>query len=298
MVKTLNTTLKMLRRAVKEFLSDDAIAYAAGVAFYTALSFAPLVLLLITIGGFLGDETQTDLLRFFKQQLGEQAAEVTETVVSQARGDRGTGRAAWHWVVSIGVLLFAASGVFAQLQRALNRIWEVHVRPGKGLFGWMRKRLLSMGLVVSILFILLVALVVTAVINQFVPSQRDAISRAINFVVSLIVFTTVFAAIFKILPDVSIGWSSTWVGAGLTAVLFAGGRVLIGLYLDRAPVGSNYGDAASSLIALLVWVYYSSIILFFGAEVAQQYARRAGRLQPEDHAEWTAEHEQRKATGN
>ena len=281
---------RMTKRAVSDFFEDDAMTYAASLAFYTALSLAPLLLLLITIGGFLGESTQQDLITQLEQMVGGKAAEGIEMIIDNAQ--QNPQQSTWALVVSLAVLLFSASGVFAQLQAALNHIWDVKPKPGAGVWGWIRKRLLSIGMIFAILFILLVSLVLSAAIGAILQAMglstsggnADWIGRIITFIISLLVFIVLFALIYKYLPDVRIEWRYVWTGAIFTAVLFAVGKLLIGLYLSTAGVGSSYG-AAGSLIALLVWVYYSSLILFFGAELTQAYAHMQGAsLLPDRHA--------------
>lgn len=278
--------VQLVKGAAKDFGQDDAMAHAAAVAFYTALSFAPLVLLVITIGGFLGEETQNDLVRFFQRQMGTRASEITEVVVEQSAAEQQAGRGTWRWVVSVGMLMFSASLVFAQLQTSLNRIWDVRAKPGKGVMQFVRKRLLGVGMIFAILFIMLVALIVSSIIQRVLPTGAGPVGQTVELVVSLLVFAVLFAAIYKFLPDVHIEWRDVWVGAAVTAVLFAAGKLAISLYLQHGRVGESYGNAAASLIALLVWVYYSAVILFFGAEVTQQYARmRGATIEPNRFAE-------------
>jgi membrane protein len=189
-------------------------------------------------------------------------------------------------VIGLATLAWSASNVFAQLQEALNTIWEVEPKPGQGLVGMARKRMLSMTMVLGIGFLLLVSLVLSAglaALGQFFGGLlpgAEVLWHAVDFVVSLAVTTALFAAIYKVLPDAEIAWGDVWVGAAVTAVLFALGKVAIGLYLGHASVGSTYG-VAGSLLVLLVWIYYSAQILFFGAEFTQVYARRYGsRITP------------------
>lgn len=260
------------------------MAHAAAVAFYTVLSFAPLVLLLATVGGLLGNGAQYELMSFFERQAGPGAGEVAEEVLQTAKEDRASG-STWQWLISTGMLLFTASAVFAQLQLSMNRIWNVEAAPGRGVWRWIRKRLISMGMIVSVLFILLVGLVVSSVLDQLAPEDAGVVSRIVSFLVSLIIYTALFALVYRIMPDVKLAWRDVALGAVVTAILFAIGKFGISMYLDRSRVVGNYGSAAASLIALLIWVYYSSVIVFFGAELTQAYAAEQGRAPvPEEHA--------------
>jgi len=186
-------------------------------------------------------------------------------------------------------LIWSASNVFSQLQDALNTIWEVQPKPA-GIVGSLKRRLLPMSMVLGIGFLLMVSLVLSAglvALGHFFSGLLPGMPvlwEVVNFVVSFAVVTGLFAAIYKLLPDVEIKWSDVWIGAAVTALLFTVGKLLIGLYLGNASIGSTYG-AAGSLLVVLVWVYYSAQILFFGAEFTQVYARRYGsQIVPSEHA--------------
>jgi membrane protein len=187
-------------------------------------------------------------------------------------------------------LAFGATGVFIQLQDALNTIWKVAPNPDKGLVHTVRSRILSLAMIVVIGFLLLISLVISAALqalhtyfSTLLPGL-DLLWQLVNVVVSIIVISFLFAAVFKILPDAKIKWSDVWVGALATALLFSIGKYLIGLYLGQSSAASLYG-AAGSLVLILLWVYYSSLIVFFGAEFTQIYARRSGsNIQPDTDA--------------
>jgi membrane protein len=194
-------------------------------------------------------------------------------------------------VVSAASLIFAASGAFYVMKDSLNIIWKVKAVPNNGLVKFAIDRLRSLGVVLSIGFILLVSLVLNGLISAFatyfkgmLPNVVPYVLLAANFLVSLLITTVLFAIIFKTLPDVRNKWSDVWVGALVTALLFALGRWLIGVYIGQADVGSTYG-AAGAIVVILVWVYYASQILFLGAEFTYVYSRRFGSgIQPSDHA--------------
>jgi membrane protein len=270
----------LLKTAVTDFVADGAMTHAAGIAFYTALSFAPLITLLISVGGWLGPDTQQSLVGEVERVIGEQAAGVVDTIVENARNQGGGTLAFW---LSLAVALFSASGVFAQLQNALNQVWDVKAKPGQGVWGWVRTRVLSIGVVAGIIFILLASLAVSAAIDYLLPAS-DGWGRIGSIVISLIVYIPMFMLLFKLLPDVKIAWADVLFGSVVTALLFMIGKALIGLYLGHSAVGSAYG-AAGSLVVLLVWVYYSAIILLFGVELTQTRARLFGHgIQPDEHA--------------
>ena len=219
---------------------------------------------------------------------GQAGGEALRAVIENAKSNPGFGTAAG--LVSLATLLFSVSGVFGQLQYALDEIFDVRAGEGSaGMRGWLRKRLLSLGTFLSVAFLLVVSLVASALVSAAAESSRDLLPgadvvwQAVAFGLSLLVTTLVFSLIFEVLPDVHLRWRDAVVGGVVTTVLFTIGRVLIGLYLGHASIGSAYG-AAGSLVVLLVWVYYASLILFAGAEVTQVLARRRGGLEPEEHA--------------
>lgn len=274
--QTLNQLQASIRAILRNFVDDNAISLAAAVAFYTALSFGPLVLLAVTFAGVLGEHSAGELVRLFGHEVGPQAAAVAEAVIETSeRHDRDWGP--WRWTVGSLMLLVTASGVFAQLQSSLNRIWNVRVKPGAGAWGWLRRRLLSMGMVVVICFLLLVSLVLAALMDRLMPGEEELLARATVTILSFLVTAGLFAALFKFVPDVLLDWQDVWVGAFVTAALFTGGKSLVALYLAKGGVGQEYGSAAGGLIALLAWVYYTSIIVFLGAEITQHIAHRQGR---------------------
>ncbi len=275
--------LNFIKTSLSDFLRDDAMTRGAALAFYTALSLSPLLVILLSIASFLGEDTQQQLVNQISGLVGPEAASVIDTVIQNvdARPDIGSLSA----IIGIATLIFSATGVLASLQNSLNRIWHIEGKPGSGVWNWIRKRLLSFGMILAIGFLLIVSLTVSTVLNLFLAGT-GMVWQTINFLVSFGVFVLLFALIFQYLPDANIAWKDVWVGAVMTALLFAVGKYVIGQYLGYSSVGSAYG-AAGSLLVLLVWVYYSSLILFFGAEMTQVYSRRHGsRIQPDSHAAW------------
>jgi len=274
---------KIVKRAAGDFSEDDAVTQAAAVAFYTALSFAPLMVITLTVAGFLGDDAQAKVVDQVRGVIGPSAAGAVDMVIENAEERPSLGSLAG--IIGVVTLLISATGVFAQLQSALNTIWDVKAKPGRGVWNWVRKRILTFGLLLVILFLLLVSLGISAGLSLII-SGEGWVWQVVNVVVSFAVFTLLFAVMFKVLPDVSIDWKDVWLGAAATALLFVLGKFAIGLYLGNSGLGPAYG-AAGSLIVFLIWVYYSSIILFFGAELTQAYAMETGsRFVPEEHAEW------------
>jgi membrane protein len=280
---------QLTKQTASEWSEDNATRLAAALAFYTVLSIAPLLVLAIAIIGlvFGEDAARGQVASELAGVVGPQAGEGIQTVIQHANSPSG---GIIGSIVSVVVLLFGASGVFGELQSALNTIWDVKPKPGLGIKGFLRARLFSFTMVLSVAFLLLVSLVLSAglsAVGAFFEHKLpggEVLWSALNFVISLGVITCLFAMIFKTVPDVQIGWRDVWIGAALTALLFTIGKFLLGLYLGRASVASPYG-AAGSIIVLVIWVYYATQILFMGAEFTQVYARsRGAQVIPSKHA--------------
>lgn len=284
----LKAFISLLKETIAEWNEDKAPRLAAALAYYTVFSLAPVLIIVIAIAGLVfGQEAaQGEVVNQIQGLVGRDGAEVIESALKSAHRS-GPGLAS---IINLVILLFGASGVFAQLQDALNTVWEVAPKPGQGLFNVLRQRFLSFAMVLVIAFLLLVSLVLSAglaalssLMNGLLPGF-DFLWQLLNFAISFGVVTLLFAAIYKILPDAKVAWGDVWIGAAITALLFAIGKLLIGIYLGNASFGSAYG-AAGSLVVILAWVFYSALILFFGAEFTQVYARRYGsRIVPADYA--------------
>lgn len=279
----------LLKETVHEWQEDKASRLAAALAYYTAFSIAPLIIIAIAIAALVfGEEAARggidDQLRGLLGSEG--AAAVQEMIKSSRQPAEGT----IATLLSLVFLLFGASGVFGQLQDALNTIWEVAPKPGRGIKGFIKDRFLSFAMVAGIGFLLLVSLLVSTLlagVGNFLGDKIPGLTflwGTLNFFISFGVITLLFALIYKVLPDVKITWGDVWIGAIITALLFTLGKSLIGLYLGNSSVGSTYG-AAGSFVVFLIWVYYSAQILFFGAEFTQVYANRYGsQIVPADNA--------------
>lgn len=273
--------LDLLKETFSEWSKDKASRLAAALAYYTTFSLAPLLIIVIAIAGAVfGEEAaRGEIVGQIQGLVGRDGAEFIETAIENANKPT-TGRFAS--IVSVVVLLFGASGVFAELQDALNTVWEVQAKPERGLINVIRNRFLSFTMVLGVGFLLLVSLVTSAALaatvnffGHLLPPGLDFVWQLVNFIFAFIVSTVLFGLIYKVLPDVKIGWSDVWIGAALTSVLFSIGRYLLGQYLGNSSFGSTYG-AAGSLVVVLAWVYYAAQILFFGAEFTQVYARKYG----------------------
>jgi membrane protein len=262
----------------------------AAVAYYTVFSLAPLFIIAVSIAGlvFGREAAQGQIFEQLRALIGETSAAAMQDVVESANSKPATGVLAA--IVGIVALIIGASGVFAQLQASLNAIWRVESKPGRGIWGLVQDRILSFGFILIVGFLLLISLILTAIVafigtwfGGFVPGVEMLI-QILNGILSLAIITLLFAMIFKFLPDVEIAWRDVWIGALITAALFTAGKEILGLYLGKSGVASSYG-AAGSLIVLLLWVYYSAQIVFFGAEFTKAYANRFGtRVRPAGNA--------------
>ena len=256
---------------LRRFMDADVITQAAAVAFYAALSLAPLLLLLLWLTAS-STSAQASTLDQIGLLMGPEAQEVARTVIANARDQPDTGSIAGWW--SIGLLLVGASAVFAQLQDALNRIFRTDATALAGIGEWLRKRLFSFGLLLALGFLLVVSLTVTTVL-QFALSQLNVVQPAIALFASLIVYALAFAFMYKFLPDRRVRWPLALAGGSLTAALFVAGRSGIAWYLQNATTGTAYG-AMGALALMMLWVYYAAIILFAGAVITATVDERRG----------------------
>lgn len=253
---------------LNNFNRHQILTLSAALAFYTALSLAPLLLITLSVVSLLGGKAQAHLLEQIRSVLGNPASIAVTTIINSAQQRPHLGSVAG--IIGILILLFSASSVFAQLQFSLNTIWDCSTQSSTGWWILIRRRLLSVGMVISFGFLALVSLLVSAILS-YVLTQNGEIWQIVNLLVTLMVFTVAFAMIFKFLPDANISWKDSFYGGITTAILFAIGKSVIGIYLGHSAIGSAYG-AAGSLIVLLAWVYYSATIVFTGAEITSVVA--------------------------
>ena len=279
----------LLKTSAVKWVDDKCPQIGAALAYFTVFSLAPLVLILLAFFGlFFGSEQARDkIIGQLQYLIDPSGIKVIQDIAASVSKPRSGILAT---IVGVVVGLFGASGVFGQLQDALNTIWGVKAKPGAGLWNFLRARFLSFAMVAGVCFLLLVSLIVESVLRGFSAYFQNLLpgghilALALFFILDLGVVILLFAMIFRFLPDVKIAWGDVWIGASLTAVLFVIGKFLLGLYLGSGAAGSAYG-AASSLITLLLWIYYSAQILLFGAEFTQVYATTYGsQIEPEDHA--------------
>lgn len=274
----------LLKAAARSALEDKVPMMGAALAYYTAFSIAPILVIAIGVVGIVfGERGGEGVFETIRGLVGENGAQAVQAMVEGASSRPRAGAVAAG--LGLLTLLIGASGVFAQLQESLNVIWKVALKPDAGWGVTVRRRLLSFGMVGAIAFLLLVSLVVSAGLaaaGTFVSGALpggEALWQGVNTVVSLGVISALFALIFKLLPDVRLPWRDALLGGLWTSVLFTLGKLAIGVYLGKSGVVSTYG-AAGSVIVLLLWVYYSSQIVLFGAELTRAYAERSGRRLP------------------
>lgn len=282
--------VRLIKGTIAEWQEDNVPVLAAALAYYTVFSLAPLLLIAIAIAGLVfGEEAaRGELVRQIQGLVGKEGAEAIQSMIQNAHKPGSGGTLAT--IIGVVLLMFGASGVFGQLQSALNTIWEVKPKPGQGIRSFLVSRFLSFAMVLVIGFLLLVSLLlstVLATVSHFFSNLTPGfpiLGQVINFVISFGVITLLFASIYKFLPDVRVPWKNLWVGAAVTAILFNIGKLAIGLYLGNSSVGSTYG-AAGSLVVLLIWVFYSAQILLIGAEFTQVYSKYRGTpIRPSKHA--------------
>lgn len=296
MTDTPRGLLPLLKATFRDFGEDECTVRAAALAYYTVFALPPLLILLIIVAGMIWDpaDVQRALETQFAGMLGESGAQQIRTIITQA--DRPGSGGLFATLASVGGLVFGATGAFIQLQGALNRAWEVKPDPAAGgVMTFITKRMLSLGMVLGIAFLLAVSLALTSAISAMSGMLGGAIPEpllhVVNFVLSFAVLGLLFAAMFKVLPDADVAWRDVWVGGAVTALLFVAGKFAIGFYLGRSSPGDAFG-AAGALAVVLVWAYYSGMILLFGAEFTQQWAKRRGSgIRPSDGAVRVVEEE-------
>jgi membrane protein len=268
----------LLRETASEWSSDKAPRLGAALAYYTVFSIAPLLIIVITIAGLAFDNAETQILSQIQGMLGDKGMETIESMIHAAQKPE---RSITATTLGFVALIFGAAGVFVQLKDALNTVWDVPEPKAGGLWAFVRKYFLSFTVVLGLGFLMLVALVISAgiaVLSEYIGGMMPGMEvgmKVISFVVSFGLITFLFAMLFKFLPDAKVSWRDVWLGAAFTSLLFVVGKFALGAYLGKAGVASAYG-AAGSLALILLWVYYSSQILFFGAEFTEVYARHYG----------------------
>jgi membrane protein len=286
----LKTGWEVVSETFSKWIDDKSPRLAAALAYYTIFAMAPTLIIVIAVAStvFGQEAAQGKIVAEIHDLVGREGAEAVETVLKNSAQDDAGPIAT---LVGFLLLIVGATSVFIELQDSLNSIWGVAPKPGRGILGILKDRLLSFGMVIGSGFILMVSLVLSAAIaalgdwlGNALPNLSVVLLQVVQNVISIAVFTLLTGAVYKVLPDARIAWRDVAIGATITAVLFTIGKFLIGLYLGQSSVSSTYG-AAGSLAVLFVWVYYSALIFFLGAEFTQVYANRWGkRVEPSPHA--------------
>ena len=284
---------KSLKDAFTGFSDDKVMKLSASLAYYTGFSLAPLLVVIIAICGyFFGQEAvQGTIDNQVKAFIGADAARQIEEMIKNAAI---SGKGTMATIIGVVTLLIGATAIFGEIQDSINSIWGLKPKPKVGIMKTIQTRLLSFGLVASLGFLLLVSLAATAVVEgiggrlkAIFPDVAVVLFYIINLVLTLVVITFLFAIIFKVLPDAKIKWKDILPGAIATSLLFLVGKFLISIYISKSDIGSTYG-AAGSFAVILVWIYYSAIILYFGAEFTKAYALNKGaKVTPNEYAQWT-----------
>lgn len=275
---TAGNCIELIRAAGVAWMEDRAPRMGAALAYYTIFSLAPLLIIAIALAGlFFGEQAARGQVAHQIQSLvGRDGAIAIEEMLKAAQVPSSSITAT---ITGFLIFLFGAMAVFGELQDALNTIWKVPPKPSYGWLDFVRERLLSFSMILVVAFLLLVLLVVSAVLSSvigwFETWLTVSLAHLTDFALSMFVVTGLFAMIFKLLPNAKIAWRDVWLGSTITALLFLGGRFLIGLYLGRSTLTSAYG-AAGSFAVLLIWLYYSAQVFLFGAELTYQFARRFG----------------------
>ena len=280
-MKKIRSAINLLKHTAYAFDDDNAFKLSASLSYYTIFALAPLLIIMISLSGFFfgRDAVQGKIYEQLNGVIGADAALQIQQIITNAQQSHATTAGT---ILGIIILFIGATGVFTEIQGSINFIWSVKAKPKKSWLKYLANRLLSFSLVIGLGFVLLVSLIINALltllnnrlVKRFPDFDADLFS-ALNSIVILAVITCLFAVIYKVLPDAKIAWRDAWIGSLVTAGFFLAGKYLIGLYLGKANLDITYGTAAS-IVIILTWVYYSSVILYFGAEFTKIYALHSG----------------------
>ena len=292
MKKKIITVYQYLKQVFTEFIEDNILKYSASLAYYTVFSLAPVLIVIISICGVLfgRDAIQGHIYGQIKGLVGNDAAvQIQDTI----KNIHLTGHNVFATIVSVVILLIGATGIFGEVQDSLNKIWGLRVKTRKTWWKLILNRLLSFSLIISIGFVMMVSLLLNAIVSAFgnflaryFSEFSVIVVQITDSVLTFVVTTFLFSLMFKVLPDAKIKWKDVFVGGLITSVFFTLGKLGIGYYLGRSNIASVYG-AAGSIMIIMVWVYYSSIILYLGAEFTKVYAKlHGGKIYPNEYAIW------------
>lgn len=280
-MKLIKLIFTLLKDSFNAFMDDNGLKLSAALSYYTIFSLAPMLLVIISVLNFFysNGNIQTELFQQITALVGANAAQQLQEILKNAEMSNKSGVAA---AIGFGTLLVGATGVFAEIQDSINFIWSIKTKPKKGWLQYLRNRLLSFSIILTLGFLLMVSLGVNALVELLSGRLEQLFSEAsvvifyiLNMLLLLSIITALFTVIFKVLPDGYLRWKECVVGAAFTAVLFLIGKFVISFYIGQADLGATYG-ASASIVILLTWVYYSSIILYFGAEFTKVYAALDG----------------------
>ena len=293
-------TWELLTGTFKSFSNDRAMKLSASLAYYTIFSIAPLLIMLISVTSLIygKDAIEGEVFNGINEFVGNEAAMQIQDIIKRISISENSVLAV---VIGTATLFVGATGVFMEIQDSLNMIWRIRAKPKKGWLRMILNRLISFSMIVSLGFLLIVSLIINGIIlalssklSTYFPDITIMLVNLINVCVTFLVIASLFGIIFKFLPDVQISWKDVRMGAIATALLFMLGRYLIGIYIAKVAPGSAYG-AAGSLVVILVWIYYSSAILYFGAEFTKTYAEKYGRtIRPSSYAVYVVQTEEEK----
>jgi membrane protein len=289
---TLKKIWKVLKDSFNGFSDDKVLKLSAALAYYTVFSIGPLIIVIIYLAGVIyGREAiQGSIFSHIEGLVGADAAQQIQSMIKNAVLNNKGNIAA---IIGVVTLVLGATGVFAEIQESVNMIWGLKPKPKKSWLKMIMNRLLSFSVIVSLGFILMVSLILTGLIEAlmgrlqaYFPNITIVLVYVVNLVITFTIISTLFAIIFKVLPDAKIKWRDVLTGSMVTAVLFMAGKFAITFYIGSSNIGGTYG-AAGSLVVLLLWVYYSSVILYFGAEFTKAYAANFGSpIHPSEYAVW------------
>ncbi|MBC7888854.1 MAG: YihY/virulence factor BrkB family protein [Ferruginibacter sp.] len=292
MKKKVTGIFLFIKKVILEFFDDNVLKYSASLSYYTVFSLAPMIIIIIAICGYLfgRDATEGQVYKEIKDLVGSEAAIQIQDIIKNIHLTKDTPAAT---IVSVFFLLIGGTAIFGEIQDSLNKIWGLKIKTKKAWWKLVLSRLLSFSLIISLGFVLMVSLLLNAVVaiigshlNRLISGVGKIFIPAIDNLITFMITAIVFAVIFKVLPDAKIKWKDVNVGAFITAILFTLGKIVIGWYLGTSNMATIYG-AAGSVIIIMVWAYYSSLILYLGAECTKVYATQYGtKIQPNDYSEW------------
>ena len=293
---TARTFFSYLKETYHEWSDDDSFEKSASLAYYSVFSLPGLLIIIVTVASLIW--SAQDIQEVISGQVGDaMGGDAAEQIQTMIKNSQQKSNSTMALIVGIATLVFGATGVFSQLQKSLNNAWEVELDPDAGIMRTVISRVTALGIILTIAFLLIVSLLLSAVLStingwleQQLPGIPSFLFFLVNNLVSVGVITVLFALMFKVLPDAKVEWRSVWAGAFMTSILFTIGKFLLGFYFGQSDPGATFG-AAGSIILIMLWVYYSSLIMLFGAEFTQVYARRNGhQIEPSEHARRSAEY--------